>query len=263
MMARWVLVALLLCVSMGGVACPLCLGAYQSSKADQLVVLARAVLVVPAGNGYRVVEVIKGSSPASGVIDASAVQLKVAPAGHGTPLLLVSDDAWPMWVSVGEIGAEHARWLRIIASGKRGTAMNADEWRERVALMLPYLEQSRAAGRRDRVRRALGCALRRVACGQVAYRRTRGPALAWRAGACVAAIALSAAIGDRGRCEGRRKTRIADRRRVAGGRRDQSGIVHRGRSAAAWTGARWRGSTSITSAIATRNTGDRGGAACA
>ena len=74
------------------------------------------------------------------MIDASAVQLKVPPDGNGKPLLLVRDDVWPMWVSVGTIGAEHARWLRIIASGKRGTAMNAEEWRDRVALMLPYLE---------------------------------------------------------------------------------------------------------------------------
>ena len=139
-MRRCLFAMLLLCASAGAVACPLCLGAYQSSKAQQLVELSRAVLAVPAGTGYRVVEVIKGGRTPNGVIDASAVQLKVTPTGNGKPLLLVSDDAWPMWVSTGEIGAEHARWLRVIASGKRGTAMNAEEWRDRVALMLPYLE---------------------------------------------------------------------------------------------------------------------------
>ncbi len=68
--------------------------------------------------------------------------VKVAPVGNGRPLLLLSDDAWPMWISVGTIGAEHAPWLRVIAAGKRSSAMNAAEWRDRVALMLPYLENA-------------------------------------------------------------------------------------------------------------------------
>jgi hypothetical protein len=45
-----------------------------------------------------------------------------------------------MWVIAGTIGAEHADWLRKIAAGKRPAAMNADEWRARVALVLPYLQ---------------------------------------------------------------------------------------------------------------------------
>src|SRR5260221_2385207 len=139
-MSRWLLAALLLFASIDAAACPLCLGAYQSSKADQLVELSRAVLAVPVASGFRVVEVIKGVRPANGVIDATAVQLKVAPVGSGAALLLVSDDKWPMWVSVGTVRAEHARWLREIAAGKRSSAMNAGEWRDRVALMLPYLE---------------------------------------------------------------------------------------------------------------------------
>ena len=139
-MIRWLFAALLLCTSIGAAACPLCLGAYQSSQADQLVALSRAVLAVPAGSGYRVVEVIKGGRPAADSIEAAAVQLKVVPVGRDKPLLLVRDEAWPMWVSVGSIGAEHARWLRVIAAGKRSSAMDADEWRDRVALMAPYLE---------------------------------------------------------------------------------------------------------------------------
>ena len=31
-------------------------------------------------------------------------------------------------------------WLRQIAAGKRSSDMSADEWRARVALMVPYLE---------------------------------------------------------------------------------------------------------------------------
>ena len=139
-MTRCFFAALLLLSSLDLAACPLCIGAYQSSKADQLVELSRAVLAVPFAGGYRIVDVIKGERSAGGAIDASAVQLKVAPTGNGKPLLLVSDAAWPMWASVGTIGAEHARWLRVIAAGKRSSAMNAEEWRDRVALMLPYLE---------------------------------------------------------------------------------------------------------------------------
>ncbi len=139
-MIRWLFAALSLCTSIGAAACPLCLGAYQTSQADQLVALSHAVLAVAAERHYRVVEVIKGGRPAGGSIDASAVQLKVAPVGRGKPLLLVRDDTWPMWVSAGSIGAEHARWLRVIAAGKRSSTMTADEWRDRVALMVPYLE---------------------------------------------------------------------------------------------------------------------------
>jgi hypothetical protein len=65
------------------------------------------------------------------------LQLKV-PTGNGEPLLLVRDEKWPMWISVGAIGVERGAARHRL--GKRGTAMNADEWRDRVALMLPYLE---------------------------------------------------------------------------------------------------------------------------
>jgi len=139
-MLRSILATLVLGASLGAGACPLCLGAYQSSKAEQLVERNRVVLAVPASGGYRVVDVVKGAQPADGRIDAAAVQLKVEPDGSGRPLLLVNDTAWPMWVSIGAIGGEHARWLRTIAGGKPATAMHAQEWRDRVALALPYLE---------------------------------------------------------------------------------------------------------------------------
>jgi hypothetical protein len=63
MIRRLFLALLLVCASVRAIACPLCLGAYQSSRADQLVEFSHAVLVVPAGNGYRVVDVIKGGVP--------------------------------------------------------------------------------------------------------------------------------------------------------------------------------------------------------
>ena len=143
-MTRSLLASLLVWVSLDAASCPLCLGAFQQSAAQQLVDLKHAVLAVPAENGgsYRIVEMIKGERPRSGTIDGAAVHLKVAPSGNKATLLLVRDETWPMWVSFGTIGAEHASWLRQLAAGKRWTEMNGDDWRSRVALMLPYLENA-------------------------------------------------------------------------------------------------------------------------
>ena len=144
-MTRWVFAALLLVASLEATACPLCLGGFRSSTAEQLVDMRRAVLADPTadGSGYRVVAVIKGQQP-GGILDGRTVQLKAAATGKTKTktktLLLVSDDNWPLWFSVGAIGVEHATWLRELAAGKRSTEMNADESRARVALMLPYLE---------------------------------------------------------------------------------------------------------------------------
>ena len=140
-MTRWFFAALFLCTSVAATACPLCLGAFRSSVAQQLVNLQHAVLVQPSADGreYRVVAVIKGERPAGGIIAAEAIQLdEVMPAT--ATLLLVRDDAWSMWVGLGAVTVEHASWLRQIAAGKRSSDMNADEWRARVALMVPYLE---------------------------------------------------------------------------------------------------------------------------
>jgi hypothetical protein len=140
-MTRWFFAALFLCASFAASACPLCLGAFRSSVAQQLVDLPHAVLAQPNadGRGYRVVAVIKGEQPAGGIIPAEAIQLDIVEAARAT-LLLVRDDAWSTWLGLGALAAEHASWLRAIAAGKRAPDMNADEWRARVALMLPYLE---------------------------------------------------------------------------------------------------------------------------
>ena len=68
---RWcVFAALFLCASSLATACPLCLGAFRSSVAQQLVNLPHEVLAQPSadGRGYRVVAVIKGEKPAGGMI---------------------------------------------------------------------------------------------------------------------------------------------------------------------------------------------------
>jgi hypothetical protein len=140
-MTWWLFAALFLCTSFAATACPLCLGAFRSPVARQLVDLPHAVLARPSADGrsYRVVAVIKGERAAGGIIPAEAIQLDVVEGASAT-LLLLRDDAWSMWVGVGAVAVEHASWLRQIATGKRSSDMNADEWRARVVLMLPYLE---------------------------------------------------------------------------------------------------------------------------
>ncbi len=140
-MTRWFFAALFLCTSFAATACPLCLGAFRSSVAQQLVNVPHAVLAQSSadGRGYRVVAVIKGEQPAAGIIAAEAISLDFVVDASAT-LLLVRDEAWSTWVGVGAVAVEHASWLRQIAAGKRSSDMNADEWRARVALMLPYLE---------------------------------------------------------------------------------------------------------------------------
>jgi hypothetical protein len=147
-MTRWVYGTLALLVSLDVAACPLCLGSFQRTPAQQLVDVEHAVLAVPTADAsrFRVIEVIKGERPSSGTIEGG--YSRFGPASYdaapksGKPLLLVRDEAWPVWTIVGAIGAEHAGWLRKLAAGKRSAEMNADDWRTRVALMLPYLEHS-------------------------------------------------------------------------------------------------------------------------
>ena len=63
-------------------------------------------------------------------------------APKGKPLLLVRTDPFPAWVILGAIGAEQSGWLRKLAAGKRFEDMSAEDWRARVALVLPYLENA-------------------------------------------------------------------------------------------------------------------------
>ena len=67
---RWVVAAVFVCASVVAAACPLCLGAFRSSAAQQIVSLPQAVLAKPSADGrtYRIVAVIKGERPAGGRI---------------------------------------------------------------------------------------------------------------------------------------------------------------------------------------------------
>ena len=141
-MTRWFFMVVLFAAIGDLAACPLCLGAFNASAAEQLLDAQHAVLARPNADGgsYRVVAVIKGARPAGGTIAGAAVHFKGATPDNGKTLLLVRDDTLPMWVSVGAIGLEHAGLLRQLAAGKHPVEMSAAEWRARAALMLPYLE---------------------------------------------------------------------------------------------------------------------------
>jgi len=142
-MTRWAFGTLAFLVSFDLPACPLCLGSFQPTAAQQLVDVPHAVLAVPTADAsrFRVVEVIKGEQPSSGTIEGAYPRsASDAAPKRGKPLLLVRDDSWPMWTIVGTVGADHSGWLRKLAAGKRSAEMSAEEWRARVALVLPQLE---------------------------------------------------------------------------------------------------------------------------
>jgi hypothetical protein len=139
------LAAVLLCVSAAAAACPLCLGAGQPTKAQQLAAAQQTVLAVPTGDAsrFRVIEVIRGERPSTSTIEGGYPRygpVADAETPKGKPLLLVRDDPFPIWVILGAIGREQSRWLRKLAAGKRSEEISAEDWRARVALVVPYLE---------------------------------------------------------------------------------------------------------------------------
>ena len=148
---RWlrtgsVLVAALLWASAEAVACPICLGAGQPSTAQELVAAPDVVLALPTRDAtrFRVTRVIKGKRPPSGTIEGGYPRSGPVPGTaaprSGKSLLLVRDEQLPTWEVLGAIDAGHSGWLRELATGKRPQDMSAEDWRARVALVAPYLE---------------------------------------------------------------------------------------------------------------------------
>jgi len=141
-----VLVAALLWASAEAVACPICLGAGQPSKAQELVTAPDVVLAVPTRDAsrFRVTQVIKGKRPPGGTIEGGYPRSGPVP-GTAAPrsgklLLLVNDEQLPTWEVLGAIDAGHSGWLRKVAAGRRAADVSVEEWRARVALVVPYLE---------------------------------------------------------------------------------------------------------------------------
>jgi hypothetical protein len=139
------LVAAMLLEGVGASACPICLGAGQTSAARQIVATPQAVLAVRTSDSgrFRVIEVIKGERPADGTVEGGYPRATSTPAGttptNARPLLLVRDDPLPTWVILGAIDAARADWLRALATGKPAAEMSLNEWRARVALVVPQL----------------------------------------------------------------------------------------------------------------------------
>jgi hypothetical protein len=146
-MTRGLLAVVLLCASAAAAACPICLGAGQPSKAQELASAQQAVLAVPTADAsrFRVIEVIHGERPSGTTIEGGyprRASTADATAPKGKPLLLVRTDPFPTWVILGAIGAEQSGWLRKLAAGKRFEDMSAEDWRARVALVVPHLENT-------------------------------------------------------------------------------------------------------------------------
>ena len=98
---------------------------------------------------------MKGKDANGDVIADPATGAEAA-VGDGDPYLLVCDSLTSHWASLGTIRAQHADWLRQLAAtflvtGDRprptspldaSSALSYEGWRQRIALVLPYLENS-------------------------------------------------------------------------------------------------------------------------
>lgn len=129
----------LLLAGTAAVACPICVGGAAHSAADELIEAPRAVLAAPEGDRYRVLGLVKGAPPHAALKD---VFVRDA-AEIGKPLLLVRDDAWPMWVSLGAMDPRQAAALRELAVD-RPRAADDPAWQRRVELVLPHLANRQA-----------------------------------------------------------------------------------------------------------------------
>ncbi len=263
---RGLLAAVLLCVSAAATACPLCLGAGQPTKAQQLAAAQHAVLAVPTADAsrFRVIEVIKGERPSTSTIEGGyprsgpAADTEVA---KSEPLLLVRDDQFPSWVILGAIGREQSSWLRKLAAGKRADEISAEEWRARVALVVPCLENRQPLVAEIAYGDLASRAVRRGADGEAAPRRTRRPCVAGGPGAHRATPALPAAAGDCRQRAGRRCPRAAPGSGMEIGQCDEPGTDAGRGPRAARRGALAMGRREIFARPRALNAGDRGGPA--
>ncbi len=145
-MKRWVLLGalgtLMIFADPAAYACPLCLGGLRLAPGLQMDVADQVVLAVPFADGkrWRIVEVAKGAAIAGQTIAEPVDGADEAAVRAGRPLLLLRDRLWSQWSSVGTIGVEYAGWLRqLVATGPTPDRTDVD-WRGRVALVAPYLE---------------------------------------------------------------------------------------------------------------------------
>jgi hypothetical protein len=125
-------------------ACQLCLGGLRLAPGLQLDIADQAVIALPTAGGarWRVVEVAKGSAVAGRIITGPVDGVDEATLRAGRPVLVVHHPSWPRWTSLGPLGAGYAGWLRrIAATGPRPDRPEVD-WRARVAIVSPHLEDA-------------------------------------------------------------------------------------------------------------------------
>jgi hypothetical protein len=145
-MKRWAFLGTLglLVIFAGPVAyaCPLCLGGVLFAPGQQLDVADQAVLAAPVAGGtrWRIIEVAKGHAVVGQVISEPVDGVDAATVRAGKPLLLLRHEQWPRWSSVGTLGVAYVGWLRQLAATGPGTGRSDVDWRGRVALVAPYLE---------------------------------------------------------------------------------------------------------------------------
>ncbi len=149
-------------VSTAAAACPLCYQAARQMMTEgvQLDSSDRAVLAARDAEGgpLRIVAVVKGSERLGDAISEPVTETGDAGATAGEPSLLIHDPTAPQWTSLGAIPLADADWLqRIVATrdvaGNRSRrtwplttapadALSYEGWRQRVALLAPYLENA-------------------------------------------------------------------------------------------------------------------------
>ena len=158
---RWLrsaLTALAFVVAGGVAACPICLNDRAFTLGQKLDAADRAILAVPvAGEGrFRIAEVVKGEAAVNDILTGPVNGIGATASQDGKPLLLVSFGPVGRGSSLGAIGSEYAGWLRQLTAfghagpsrpmpawpqvAEKSSEFAAAEWRERVALVVPYLE---------------------------------------------------------------------------------------------------------------------------
>ncbi len=123
-------------------ACSICRGSLVFPRGQQLDVAEQVVIAVPVADGtqWRIIEVTKGTAFAGQVISEPVDGTDNAAMREGKPSLLLRYEQSTRWVRVGTIAVEYAGWLRHLAATYQRTDRDSIDWRSRVALIAPYLE---------------------------------------------------------------------------------------------------------------------------
>ena len=137
-------------------ACAICFSGRVVTVGQQLDAADQAVLAASGTEQFRVVAVVKGDAVIGSIVSEPVSRIGAATLQDGRPLLLVRNDLGRGWMSPGAIGQEHADWLRALAAtghaqrgrprpawpqaGQAASELTDEAWRERLALVAPYLE---------------------------------------------------------------------------------------------------------------------------